>query len=62
MLLPLRVSNSAVVVPEQLSVWSLALKGGWIMAVLLLLSLVACYIFVERLLLPANNARALTSS
>lgn len=49
--------QQAVAVPEQLSVWSLALKGGWIMAVLLLLSLVACYIFVERLLLLSQMGR-----
>lgn len=36
---------------EKLSVWELATKGGWIMIVLLLLSLLALYIFVERLLL-----------
>ncbi len=33
-----------------LSVWDLALKGGWIMVVLLLLSLLAIYIFVKKLL------------
>lgn len=38
-------------VTEQMTVWDLAVKGGWIMIVLLLLSLVAVYIFVERLLL-----------
>lgn len=45
------LSQTTAAAPEQLSVWSLAVKGGWIMAVLLILSLVACYIFVERLLL-----------
>ena len=34
-----------------LSVWDLAVKGGWIMIVLLLLSILAVYIFVERSLL-----------
>jgi biopolymer transport protein ExbB len=33
---------------DSLSVMDLALKGGWIMAVLALLSVVAVYIFVER--------------
>ncbi len=33
-----------------LSVWDLALKGGWIMVVLLLLSLLAIYVFVKKLL------------
>lgn len=36
---------------ERLSVWELATKGGWIMVVLLILSLIALYIFIERLLL-----------
>lgn len=42
---------------ERLSVWELAMKGGWIMVVLLLLSLLALYIFVERLLLLKSMAR-----
>lgn len=43
--------STAVTTDSGLSVWDLALKGGWIMIVLLLLSLVAVYIFVERSLL-----------
>ncbi len=43
--------STAVTTDPGLSVWDLALKGGWIMIVLLLLSLVAVYIFVERSLL-----------
>lgn len=39
------------------SLWDLVLKGGWIMAVLLLLSLIACYIFIERLLLIKKSAK-----
>lgn len=42
---------------EKLSVWELATKGGWIMVVLLLMSLVALYIFVERLLLLKSMAK-----
>lgn len=42
---------------EKLSVWELATKGGWIMIVLLLLSLIALYIFVERLLLLRSMAK-----
>lgn len=42
---------------ERLSVWELATKGGWIMIVLLLLSLIALYIFVERLLLLKSMAK-----
>lgn len=35
-------------VQESINVWDLALKGGWIMAVLALLSVVGVYIFFER--------------
>ena len=36
--------------PEALSILDLATKGGWIMIVLLLLSLLAVYIFVTKYL------------
>ncbi len=42
---------------NKLSVWELATKGGWIMIVLLLLSILALYIFIERLLLLKNMAK-----
>ena len=35
---------------SEINVLDLALKGGWIMIVLVLLSLMACYIFIQRLL------------
>ena len=43
---------TAVTVPTEaeISVIDLAFKGGWIMVVLLLLSLMAGYIFIQRLL------------
>lgn len=43
---------TAVTTPTEaeINVIDLAFKGGWIMIVLLLLSLMACYIFVQRLL------------
>ena len=43
---------TALTVPAEteINVLDLALKGGWIMLVLLLLSLLACYIFIQRLL------------
>lgn len=48
-----QLSSSQVIQEPQnvFSVWDLALKGGWIMIVLLLLSLGAVYIFIERILL-----------
>ena len=33
----------------QMNLWDMALKGGWIMAVLAVLSVVCFYIFFERL-------------
>ena len=43
---------TAVTAPTEaeINVIDLAFKGGWIMVVLLLLSLMACYIFIQRLL------------
>jgi biopolymer transport protein ExbB len=44
-------STEAVeVVAESLSVWDLAIKGGWIMVPLAALWVIAIYLFVERLL------------
>ncbi len=45
------VSNAPVAAPQQfesLNIWSLTLKGGWIMIPLALMSILAIYIFVER--------------
>ena len=39
---------------EELSILELASKGGWIMVVLALLSVIAVYIFVERFLAIRN--------
>lgn len=37
-------------VSEPLSIWELTLKGGWIMAVLGVLSIIAIYLFINKLL------------
>ena len=44
---------TAVTAPTEteINVIDLAFKGGWIMVVLLLLSLMACYIFIQRLMI-----------
>ena len=44
---------TAVTAPTEaeINVIDLAFKGGWIMVVLLLLSLMACYIFIQRLVI-----------
>ena len=44
------VATEAVETTAKLSIFSLAVKGGWIMIVLAIVSIVAIYIFVERFL------------
>ncbi|MDD7438116.1 MAG: MotA/TolQ/ExbB proton channel family protein [Bacteroidales bacterium] len=51
------VASTVADTAEKLSLWELATKGGWIMIVLILLSLLALYIFVERLLLLKSMAK-----
>ena len=48
--------DAQVAVPP-LNLWSLSLKGGFIMIPIVLLSLVTIYIFVERLLVLSDAAR-----
>jgi biopolymer transport protein ExbB len=40
-----------------MSVWELVLKGGWIMAILAVFSIIAVYIFIERFLVINNASR-----
>jgi len=42
------LSNPALTGELKLSFWEMALKGGWIMIPIVLLSIVAIYIFFER--------------
>jgi biopolymer transport protein ExbB len=42
---------------ESISVWELTLKGGWLMFPLFLLSLIAVYIFFERLVVIQKTTR-----
>lgn len=51
------LSTPEVMASEPLTLLSLATKGGWVMLILLLLSIIACYIFVERLLLIKKSAK-----
>ncbi len=39
---------AAVAAPERITLWDMALKGGWIILVLVVLLVLAVYIFVER--------------
>lgn len=50
---------TAVTAPTEaeINVIDLAFKGGWIMVVLLLLSLMACYIFIQRLMVIRRAGR-----
>ena len=43
-------ANAAAIAPERITLWDMALNGGWIMLVLVLLLVLAIYIFVERFL------------
>ncbi|MDR2292624.1 MAG: MotA/TolQ/ExbB proton channel family protein [Prevotellaceae bacterium] len=51
------VAATAATSTESMSLFDLAVKGGWIMIVLALLSLVAVYIFVERWLAIRNASK-----
>ena len=42
--------QNAATSPERITLWDMALNGGWIMLVLVLLLVLAIYIFVERFL------------
>lgn len=44
------VENAATTAPERITLWDMALNGGWIMLVLVLLLVLAIYIFIERFL------------
>jgi biopolymer transport protein ExbB len=50
MLLQIDMVSSALDAPKEMSMplWDLALKGGWIMIPIMVLSVIAVYIFVER--------------
>ena len=43
-------ADAAAIAPERITLWDMALNGGWIMLVLVLLLVLAIYIFVERFL------------
>ncbi len=49
----LQITNAAQVIEGEpteisISIWELALKGGWIIAILAVFSIIAVYIFIER--------------
>ena len=52
-----QVAATTVPAEAQMNILDLAVKGGWIMIVLLILSLIAIYIFVQRLLVIRRAAK-----
>ncbi len=44
------LQEAAAAAPERITLWDMALNGGWIMLVLVLLLVLAIYIFIERFL------------
>jgi biopolymer transport protein ExbB len=47
---PLELTTTTISTEAQMNVIDLAIKGGWIMLVLLALSLIATFVFIERLM------------
>ncbi|MFC2111524.1 MotA/TolQ/ExbB proton channel family protein [Bacteroidota bacterium] len=53
--------NGEVPTEEAISIWQMTLNGGWIMLPLVLLSILAVYIFIERLLTVNKAAKEETN-
>ena len=51
------VLTEVVEVANEMNLWDMAVKGGWIMIVLALLSVLCVYIFVERLMVIRKAAK-----
>ncbi len=51
------VLTEVVEVASEMNLWDMAVKGGWIMIVLALLSVLCVYIFVERLMVIRKAAK-----
>lgn len=51
------VAETVVETAEELSFWNMAVKGGWIMIVLAILSIIAVYIIVERAMAISKAAK-----
>jgi biopolymer transport protein ExbB len=57
MLLEVAANNSTVTGELTLSLWDLAVKGGWIMLILGVLSLITIYVFVDRFIAIKNASK-----
>ena len=55
---PMNLTPETVPTEAQLNIIDLALKGGWVMGVLLILSLVAIYFFIQRILVIRQAAKS----
>lgn len=55
---PMELTTGTVPTEAQLNIIDLALKGGWVMGVLLVLSLVAIYFFIQRVLVIRQAAKS----
>jgi biopolymer transport protein ExbB len=51
------LSSAQASAPDTMNLLDMAIRGGWIMAVLLLLSIVAVYIFIQRLMIIRRSGR-----
>ncbi len=56
-LLEVAANNSTVTGELTLSLWDLAVKGGWIMLILGMLSLITIYVFVDRFIAIKNASK-----
>ena len=51
------VLTEVVEVANEMNLWDMAVKGGWIMIILALLSVLCIYIFVERLIVIRKSSK-----
>ena len=56
------LENAAATAPERITLWDMALNGGWIMLVLVLLLVLAIYIFVERFIVLTGALKGETDN
>ena len=51
------VLTEMVETANEMNLWDMAVKGGWVMVILALLSVICVYIFVERLVVLKRYPR-----
>ncbi len=55
---PMDLTTETITTEAQMNIIDLAMKGGWIMGILLLLSFVAVYFFIQRILVIRQAAKS----